>query len=199
MPVKRSDFDQSAALGKALAGLLNLDANVAPVTNGAVANYLKIMGVLSATDLAVNAGWGRQDAKGRVNPGRGRVEARTYSAVETEAICKGASALGIEEKRAIELLGPPLDIFLNAKTCWRCVPTTVWEYFIGGYQVIKKWLSYREEAILGRAVTKEEAREVTGIVRRLTAIVLMTDELNANYSAIRDAALPWPPKSLPIA
>jgi hypothetical protein len=199
MHVKRSDFDQSAALGKALTGLLNLDANVAPVTNGAVANYLKSMGVLSATDLAVNAGWGRQDAQGRVNPGRGRVEARTYSAVETEAICKGASVLGIEEKRAVELLGPPLDIFLNAKTCWRCVPTTVWEYFIGGYQVIKKWLSYREEAILGRALTKEEAREVTGIVRRLTAIVLMTDELNANYSAIRDAALPWPPKSLPIA
>jgi hypothetical protein len=193
MPVERSDLDRSAGLGKLLAGLLNLDANVASVTSGAVADHLKIMGVLSATDLAVSAGWGRQDSQGRVNPGKGRVETRAYSTDETEAIRKGANALGIDGERALELLGPPLDIFLNAKTRWRCVPTAVWEYFIGGYQVIKKWLSYREEAIFGRALTKEEAREVTGIVRRLATIVLMTDEMNANYSAIRDTALPWPP------
>jgi hypothetical protein len=193
MPAKRAHFDRSADLGKLLAVLLNPDANVASVTSGSVADHLKIVGVLSATDLVVSAGWGRQDSQGRVNPGKGRVEARAYTTVETEAIRKGAKALGIDEERALELLGPPLDIFLNANTCWRCVPTTVWEYFIGGYQVIKKWLSYREAVILDRALTKEEAREVTGMVRRLTAIVLMTDELNANYSAIRDAALPWPP------
>jgi Type ISP C-terminal specificity domain len=110
-----------------------------------------------------------------------------------QAIRNGAVSLGLDEQRALDLLGPPVDIFLNSTTCWRCVPTAVWEYFIGGYQVIKKWLSYREEAILGRALTKEEAREVTGMVRRLAAIVLMTDSLNSNYSAIRDAALPWPP------
>jgi hypothetical protein len=93
----------------------------------------------------------------------------------------------------IESLGPPLDVMLNDAAIWRSVPTNVWEYRVGGYQVIKKWLSYREEAMLGRVLTKDEAREVTGIVRRLTAIVLMTDELNANYSVIRDAVLPWPP------
>jgi hypothetical protein len=152
------------------------------------------MGLLSATDLAITAGWGRQDSQGRVNPGKGRIEARAYTIAESKAIRSGAYALGMDEERAFELLGPPLDVFLNANTCWRCVPTAVWEYFIGGYQVVKKWLSYREEAILGRALTKEEAREVTGIVRRLTAIILMSDSLNSNYSAIRNAALPWPPQ-----
>jgi hypothetical protein len=68
------------------------------------------------------------------------------------------------------------------------VPESVWEYSIGSYQVIKKWLSYREEPLLGRPLTKDEAREVTAMVRRLTAILLMTDELDANYIAIRDSA-----------
>jgi hypothetical protein len=41
-------------------------------------------------------------------------------------------------------------------------------------------------------LTKDEAREVTGIVRRLTALILMTDELNENYTAARDNAYAWP-------
>ena len=121
MPAKCADFVRSAALGKSLAALLNPDVNVASVTSGTVADHLKIMGVLSATDLVVSVGWGRQDSQGRVNPGKGRVEIRAYTMAEMEAIRKGATALGIDEKRALELLGPPLDIFLNAKTCWRCV------------------------------------------------------------------------------
>jgi hypothetical protein len=193
MPLMRADFDRSVGLGQALAALLNPLNDVLSVTSGTVGEHLKIMGVLSATDLVVSAGWGRQDSQGRVNPGQGRVDTRAYTATEMQAIRNGAVSLGLDEQRALDLLGPPVDIFLNSTTCWRCVPTAVWEYFIGGYQIIKKWLSYREEAILGRPLTKEEAREVTGMVRRLAAIVLMTDSLNSNYSAIRDAALPWPP------
>jgi hypothetical protein len=44
------------------------------------------------------------------------------------------------------------DIYLNNTTCWRNVPEKVWDYTIGGYQVIKKWLSYREHDLLGRAL-----------------------------------------------
>ena len=71
-------------------------------------------------------------------------------------------------------------------------PATIYPAINGGrYQVIKKWLSYREEAVLGRALTKDEAREVTAMVRRLTAIVLMTDDLDANYATARDNAYSW--------
>lgn len=38
------------------------------------------------------------------------------------------------------------DVYLNDKAYWCCVPSTVWRYTIGGYQVIKTWLSYRERA-----------------------------------------------------
>lgn len=130
--------------------------------------------------------------QGRVNPGKGRTTERHYTAAETDAIRKGTVSLGIDETRAFELLGPGVDIYLNGTTCWGCVPKAVWEYFIGGYQVIKKWLSYREDSILGRPLTKDEAREVTAMVRRLTAIVLMTDELDANYLAARDQPFSWP-------
>ena len=51
-----------------------------------------------------------------------------------------------------------LDIFLNDVACWRNVPEAVWNYTIGGYQVIKKWLSYREKELLGRGLTSEEVR-----------------------------------------
>ena len=77
---------------------------------------------------------------------------------------------------------------VNDVATWLAVPSSVWEYRIGGYQVIKKWLSYREESVLGRPLTKDEAREVTGMVRRIASIVLMADELNSNYAAAKDNA-----------
>jgi len=60
---------------------------------------------------------------------------------------------------------------------------------IGGYQVIKKWLSYREHGmsekpILGRPLTNVEARYVQEMVRRLSAIVLLQEELDVNYEAV---------------
>jgi len=33
---------------------------------------------------------------------------------------------------------------INEVANWRNIPAKVWSYYIGGYQVIKKWLSYRE-------------------------------------------------------
>jgi hypothetical protein len=36
------------------------------------------------------------------------------------------------------------DIHLNADAFWSNVPARVWEYTLGGCQVMKKWLFYRE-------------------------------------------------------
>lgn len=63
---------------------------------------------------------------------------------------------------------------------WRNVPTGAWGYYIGGYQVIKKWLSYREHAILGRALKPAESREVMNMARRITAILLLQPKLDEN-------------------
>ena len=57
----------------------------------------------------------------------------------------------------------------------------MWSYTIGGYQVIKKWLSYRERPLLGRDLTPDEARYVTEMARRIAAILLLEPALDANY------------------
>lgn len=181
----------SADLGRSLANLLDIEAVVTGVTAGTIAEHLRILGKISATDLKVTAGWGRKDKKGKVFPGREKTKTREWSGDESEALKKGFSTLGITEARGLELLGRAVDVYLNDTTHWAAVPEAVWNYYIGGYQVIKKWLSYREETVLGRALTKDEAREVTAIVRRLTAIVLMTDDLDANYATAHDNAYSW--------
>jgi hypothetical protein len=63
----------------------------------------------------------------------------------------------------------------------------VWEYTIGGYQVIKKWLSYREEKLLGRGLTIAEVQEVSEMTRRIAAIILLESDLDDNYQNIKTA------------
>jgi hypothetical protein len=65
------------------------------------------------------------------------------------------------------------------------------DYTLGGYQVIKKWLSYREHEILGRALTPEEAREVTQTARRIAAVLLLEKRLDENYAQIKAESYAW--------
>ena len=83
------------------------------------------------------------------------------------------------------------DLYINETAFWRNVPTRLWEYTIGGYQVMKKWLSYREKPLLGRGLTNDEAREVTNMARRITALILLEPALDANYQAVKAATYPW--------
>lgn len=89
-----------------------------------------------------------------------------------------------------------LSIYLNDTAFWCNIPSRVWDYTIGGYQVIKKWLSYREQPLLGRALTKDEARYVEEMVRRIAAILLLLLQpaLDENYHAIKADTFPWLPK-----
>ena len=63
-----------------------------------------------------------------------------YTAEERAALGESAHTLG-------EIT---FDIYLNDRAYWRNVPSAVWSYKLGGYQVLKKWLSYRERGVLGR-------------------------------------------------
>ncbi len=88
--------------------------------------------------------------------------------------------------------GSCVDVYLNKHAYWRCVPALVWTYTIGGYQVIKKWLSYRERPMLGRDLTVDEARYVTEMARRIAAILLLEPALDANYECIKADTFAWP-------
>ncbi|EUA17436.1 adenine specific DNA methyltransferase domain protein [Mycobacterium xenopi 3993] len=90
----------------------------------------------------------------------------------------------------LEALGEQLlDIYLNEHVRWRGIPAAVWDYKIGGFQVLRKWLSYREKRVLGRDMSIEETRAFTNIARRLTAVVLQGPELDRNYLRITEATL----------
>jgi hypothetical protein len=84
------------------------------------------------------------------------------------------------------------DLYLNDKALWQNVPSRVWHYTIGGFPVLKKWLSYREHSVLGRALAVEEAREFRDIIRRLAALVLLEPSLDACYARILNATYAWP-------
>ena len=125
-----------------------------------------------ADDLAVTAGWGNPGRGGITMPARRRRPAAASTPRTNSQTPAGAGAR------------PRCDIYLNDNVYWRNIPAAVWEYTLGGYQVIKKWLSYREHKMLGRPLRAEEARYVTEMARRIAAILLMQPALDENYRAV---------------
>jgi hypothetical protein len=185
----------SAALGEALAMLLNPETAASGISTGTLRSGLRVLGLptkrggkpLSAADLSLTAGWGSaQNAGGGaiVMPGRGLTVARDYTLAERTALEAEAHSLGMTLDELLALIGlRTLDIHLNADVFWSNVPEKVWGYTLSGYQVIKKWLSYREQIVLSRALKLEEATYVSEMVRRIAAILMMTPALDANYRA----------------
>ena len=75
---------------------------------------------------------------------------------------------------AMSVLGNTFDVHLNGEAFWCNIPAAVWNYRLGGYQVLKKWLSYREQAILGRNLLPEEVQYFADTTRRISALLMMS-------------------------
>ena len=162
------DLVQSAARGRELAALLHPDTPVSGVTQAPLRREIAAIAVpatvggrnMAGDDFAVTSGWGHHGQGDAVMPGQGRAVARAFSDAERIAMGDALPALG----------ETTFDIYLNGEAFWRNVPATVWTYRLGGYQVLKKWLSYRERDILGRPLHPEEIRHFTNTARRIIAI-----------------------------
>jgi hypothetical protein len=190
LPATREALEASAALGRQVAALLDVQQPVKGVTAGKVGPELKAIGLIThvegkqindAEDLAVTAGWGNPGRGGITMPAGGKSVPRGFAPEELFALCGEPEP--VEENDTItQLGGTTFDIYLNARVYWRNIPAAVWEYTLGGYQVIKKWLSYREHKILARPLRADEARYVTEMSRRIAAILLLHGELDENYA-----------------
>jgi hypothetical protein len=197
LPATFAALQHSAHLGMTAGQLLDMDSAALGVTTGKLRKELTLLGRVSGPQkglsLAITAGWGHgQKEKDIVMPGRGIEKRRDFTADEQSAIAEGAKELGLEAEDVTVLWGSQtIDIYLNNETFWSNVPEAVWEYAVGGYQVLKKWLSYRERQVLGRDITKDEAREFTHIVRRIAALLLLEPELDKSYSAVKANCHPW--------
>jgi len=174
LPKSRQALVASAKLGHRVAALLDVETEVPGVTAGRIPDPLKALAVFArldgkparpeAGDLNLTVGWGHAGKGGVTMPGQGKMLPRDDGGY---------------------------DVFLNETTCWRNLPAAVWEYTLGGYQVVKKWLSYREKALLGRGLTPEEVRYVTAMVRRIAALLALHPQLDANYRAVATEAVAW--------
>jgi hypothetical protein len=176
LPKSREALLVSAKLGRQVAALLDTETPVDGVTKGKPRPELKAIAELNCSgeaNLSLTAGWGHAGQNGVTMPGKGKLETRPFKAAEATALSGPATH----------------DVYLNESACWQNIPAPVWDYTIGGYQVIKKWLSYREHELLGRALTPDEAREVTHMARRIAALILLQPELDQNYQAVKAATI----------
>jgi hypothetical protein len=186
LPTGKKALQATAALGRRIAALLDTENPVEGVTTGRVDPRFKEIAVIAKVGngglnpdeghLDLTMGWGHAGKGGVCMPGTGKCEVQG----QTDDTLK--TAFGDET----------LDIYLNDVAYWSNVPKRVWEYHIGGYQVIKKWLSYREKSLLGRGLRVEEAEYVTEMARRIAALILIQPELDANYEAVKADTWPWP-------
>ncbi len=171
-PGAAAELAASAARGRELAALLDSETPVDGVTAGALRPDAAAIAVpavagggnMEGADFALTAGWGHAGAGDAVMPGQGRVHERAYAEQERAALGDALPALG----------ATTYDVHLNDRAYWRNVPAAVWNYKLGGYQVLKKWLSYREERVLGRPLRLEEVRHFTDAARRIAAILRTT-------------------------
>jgi hypothetical protein len=190
LPKSEDDLIASAVLGRRIAALLDPETPVDGVTAGKVAAELKTIGSavkvgggsLAGLDFAVTARWGITGKGGITMPAKGKTQERAFTSDETDKLGQDA----------VKFLGPDtLDVFLNDRAHWRNVPRRVWEYTLGGYQVLKKWLSYREEPILGRPLSVDEVAYITQVARRIAALILLGPELDTHYRRVKAATWEW--------
>ena len=157
----------SAARGRELALLLDTEADTTGVMNRELRAEIAVPATvdgrnMTGNDYAVTVGWGHYGPGQAIMPGQGSITQRAYTTKERAALGDIRHLLGEST----------FDIYINGRAHWRNVPALVWNYKLGGYQVLKKWLSYRDRTILNRPLTLDEVQHFTNTARRIAALLL---------------------------
>ena len=175
----------SVARGRELVALLEPDSPVPGVTTGQLRPEIAAIVVPATThgrnmfgeDFRLTAGWGHFGARQAVMPGQGRAVERGLT--ESERAAVGAAPDTVGETA--------YDIYLNENAYWRNVPANVWNYRLGGYQVLKKWMSYRERKVLGRALKAEVVGYFSEVARRIGVILLLRLQSDSTLKGLGEA------------
>lgn len=180
----------SANLGRRLANLLDPESTPKLGPEYTFLARLDLPKPHNLTEhLKLTADWGKRGQGSTVMPGRGKLTRRAWTASETAKLATLAAPHAISTQQALALLGETcVDVHLNGDALWSAVPEHVWNYTLGGYQVLKKWLSYRELPLLNRPLRPEEAAWFSEVVRRISGILLLGPALDASYVAILPTA-----------
>lgn len=201
----RGILETSAGLGKTVAELLNWNVDADDVMRGMTAAGLRNVARApwdeqseasgkseSNPDVPVTMNWGKMTTDNAVLPAHGRLGSREFTAAEKQCLEAAAWAVGVHAGGAYFCLGAEtFDVHFNDDVCIANIPAKVWMFTVGGYQVLKKWLSYRETSILGRPLIRAEVEEFCQIPRRIAALLLLGPRLNRNYAVVRDLSRPF--------
>lgn len=188
LPKTAQVLKAGAELGRQIAALLDPAPPAEGVTTLQVRPDLKGLGELAVRSLALQS---------RDEPPKTPSRRKTHAALESHATSPDlaiAARWGDAGQGGVTMPGPSmttpgtrgegyLDIHLNATTRWKDVLEPVWNCPLGGYQVLKKWLSYRERALLDRPLTSDEAQHFTHHARRIASILVLHEKLDEHYGA----------------
>lgn len=137
--------------GRHLARLLGTKSDVADL----VADYTRITvststdgKLMQPADFRLTTGWGHLGANQAVMSGQGKVVPREDT----------------------------VDVYRNDNAYRRDIPLAVWNYRLDGYQVLKKWLSYRESKLLGRTLTVSEVGWFSEVAHRVAGMLTAIEE-----------------------
>lgn len=168
IPKDRDLFLKLAVIGSSVGALLNPLSSVTKLIKETLGDALKTLGVPHST-------------AGTVRPSDLTVEYSFF----------GAAAGGWRPRPAEpgELLHSALgdstgDLFINERVCLRNVPRLVWQYELGGYPVIKKWLGYRDRGRRGnQTLSIQEMNYLRNMVHRISALLVLHSGLDQLYEA----------------
>ncbi len=200
LPATAQLLSHSAILGRRLAELLDAESSVNLAAEWSFLAALKLPLDPNLDEaLKITASWGHKGQGSTVMPGKGLAPERPWTEAEREKLAALAVVQSLTPEAALTLLGEScVDVYLNGDAHWSAVPVNVWNYTLGGYQVLKKWLSYREftaeptSPLLHRALRPDEAAYFAQVVRRIAAILLLGPALDASYRAILPTATGLP-------
>ena len=73
-------------------------------------------------------------------------------------------------------------VWVNAMQCFDGIEPQVWQYHIGGYQVLDKWLKDRK----GRTLTAEDVKHYCRVVTALTQTIWVQGEIDKLYPRVEE-------------
>ncbi|HMI89026.1 MAG TPA: type ISP restriction/modification enzyme [Polyangiaceae bacterium] len=176
VPRKQSAAAQATALGDQLASLLDPSRDVEALVSDVLGLHrMRHLAVLSTADKRPVQPGGEALTFSYFGGGKGKYLPRPFRE-EEQAHAAWGSETG--------------ELWINKRVFVGNVPIRVWEYELGGYPLLKKWLGYRQQSHRdGRLLTIAEMKMIRSIVHRIASVLALGSALDRVYEACSTNAL----------
>jgi predicted helicase len=93
---------------------------------------------------------------------------------------EGDSRVAGTKKQGFRYESKEERVYVNKTQYFTPVPLEMWEYQIGGYQVLMNWLKYRRD----RRLTLEEIKTYCRVVTAIQRTIVLQEEIDALYPEV---------------